>query len=153
MYVTCDTVMNATLMHQATARYQHLMNVPEILESEKLPFPITHRDSYVPYSCTWPMMCVCTWLVIHMYVSDDTVMNALLSFVWWINVPKIVEDRDLLLPTTFTDSHILLYSCTWPMMCVYVTCDTHVHDRWCSDECHTNAHANALGCLYRGIML
>ena len=126
------------------------MNVPEILESENLPLPITHLDSYIPVRDLW---CVCTWLVMHMYVTCDTVMNATLmhlllvehlicSYLTFFFFAELTFQKYLsvqlhVLTPYFTPVRDLWCVCTW----------LNVHVWWYSDECHTNAPAVTLGTM------
>ena len=95
VYVTCDAHVrdlwhsdechtNAPANDLETAFVDILilvwwMSIPEIVESENPPLPTTHLRAYfMPVRDLW---CVCMWLVVHIYVSNEVVMNTTLMYL------------------------------------------------------------------------
>ena len=143
MYVTCDEVMNATLIY--------LQQVGHLICSY-LVMNYCSRDSWV-----WESIILVTCLDSYVCVRDlwYTRMNATPitcklptnlicthhTFVWWMNVPKIAEYENLSLPILL-HKRDLWCLCTWHM-------NTNVPDFYIT-ECHTHGTAtctNPFRCL------
>ena len=71
------------------------------------------------------LWCVCTWLVVHMYMCDGIVMNARLMHPLTPLGPCCS-----CLKVLCKVEYYLLYSCTWPMMSVYMTYDVVYMTQW-----------------------